>query len=95
MCLASLNMLATFCQHILSLRFTNFPLSLGTLSISEGAVDGCIDQNANLLCHENADCLDEPEGESQCVCRDGYIGDGYTSCTGMFFNVHLNIWTHL
>ena len=51
-------------------------------------MDGCVDLNGNVVCHENADCLDEPEGGgSQCVCRDGYIGDGYTSCTGMSLDV--------
>ena len=40
------------------------------------------------VCCVNADLVETSEGQLMCVCRNGYTGDGVTSCTGQF-NVYI------
>ena len=34
-------------------------------------------------CHENATCNNLP-GTYECVCKDGYVGDGKMNCEGKY-----------
>lgn len=51
---------------------------LAVIMSTEATVENC----QGTVCHEKAICHDEVEGGVQCHCMDGYIGDGFTFCTG-------------
>ena len=38
------------------------------------------------VCHENADCTNEP-GTYSCECKDGFVGDGVDECDGTIFSL--------
>ena len=55
-----------------------------TVVHAAGVVGLCLDVDGNAICHERAICYDGVEGGVECKCMDGYIGDGFTSCTGIY-----------
>lgn len=65
-------------RHWNVLVFVLSTFILAVIMSTEAPVESC----QGAVCHERAICHDEVEGGVQCHCMDGYIGDGFTFCTG-------------
>lgn len=63
----------------------NNPPSLYTNILSFFSdINECSDINFETDCHTQADCYNI-NGSYTCMCKNGFSGDGYLDCTGMFF----------
>ena len=86
------SLLSDLKTHPLRISHSLLRQTLNTLQL--GKTCSKVSECDSEPCHVMARCADTAEGHT-CTCRDGYDGDGVSSCSGQFPLLSFLIWSFI